>query len=600
MMETGKRESGIVVPDLKKAEIQHAPKTRYCKSKSEFDEAVGQDFIKHANSVTESGEFIVGLSHGQSPSGPYEYIIDHYHELKHPDRIYYTCVNSKLMRQRGLIGVTDALSFLKQLIDSEKISKDQILGRSLNRENIQEYCDGFNSTLTEWLTKLDKPGLDYIILASDPKGQVAGITRNSEAFNSEEPAMVVQDTTDLEITLTPSFIKKTGRIAFIATKAEKRRPLAWLFYKWPAPNESPSFLRYMEECETRVEVFIDDQALTWPQIQLQRTTDYGETNIKLDLALPYNENSKEKLPIILMIHGFLGLNTFDALLAFIPSHKYLAAAMHYGSIPYDLPPNKYCQMVVENINHAVNYFGENGHDVIIFDHSMANNYLQMIDRQIDRLDGIRKYVKGRISSNPFFGQETKHASLQFLDQVILKSKISKIDRLTFSTARRIIPLETKKGVRNISILIAEWLIKSDSKIHKRIWEAIKQRVMLLVSDMDMLPTLNRVPLEHTLNRLPIKVFAIQIQSALRESKKFDRTKRLKGFEKYNIPVLILKSEIDPIAKFLPEFFEESTNVEIVDITNRKEKDLFREHLFYMIYPYTTIKIIDQFVKRLDL
>ena len=102
-----------------------APKTHYCLTKVEFDEAVGTDFIKNANLITKKGEnFLVGLSHGKSPSGVYEYILDNYSELQNPGLIIYTCINSKLKKQRGLgESVMDASSFLKELLSSNKISK---------------------------------------------------------------------------------------------------------------------------------------------------------------------------------------------------------------------------------------------------------------------------------------------------------------------------------------------------------------------------------------------------------------------------------------------------------------------------------------------
>ena len=588
-----------IIPNPKEKLQYAAPKTVYCKSKEEFDSEIGSDFIRQANFVTEKGEeFLVGLSHGQSPSGAYEYILSHYSELTYPERMHFTCINSKLKRQRGLGNVMDALSFLKALIITEKITKDQILGRSLDRENLQAYKDGLNTSLSEYLSKLNKKGLDYVFVASTPTGQVAGITRNSTAFKSNDLVVVVKDTEEPELTYTPHFLKKSARIAFLATKAEKRRPLAWLYYRWGKENESPSFLRFIDDVKNRMTVFIDDQALTWPQIKLKRKTKFGDTHIRVDMAQPYDVKKKKKLPIIIMIHGFLGLNTFDALLAFIPSEKYIAAAMHYGSIPHALPPKKYSEFVASNINHTVEHFGTLGHPVYVLDHSMANTYMVMLSRDIDKYDGVKKYLKGRIACNPFFGSETKHATANFMDNVILKSKISKIDRVVFKSARTLLPLETKKGMRNVAIGLSHWMIKSDSAINNRIWKAIKQRVMVLVSDMDMLPELNKIPIEHTLNRLPIKIFAIQIQSALRESKELDKLKVISGFESNKIPTLVIKSENDPIAKFVPRLYEKNKHTTIMDVTEFGENEVFKEHLFYMIHPHTTINLIDDFIKEI--
>ncbi len=590
----------FIIPTLDDSLNYKTPKTRYCKSKAEFDAAVGVDFIKSVNAGTEDGsEYLVGLSHGQSPAGAYEYIFNHFDEIKHPEKLHFTAVNSKLLRQRGLVEVFDAIAFMKKLLNSKYITKDQIMGRSLNREDIESYLNGLNEKLGEYLVELGKEGLDYVILATDPLGQVAGISRNSTAFRSKDIAVLINDGEERELTFTPHFLKKSARVAFLATKSEKRRPLAWFFYRWAKPNESPSFLRYIDGVEDKMTVFIDDYALTWPQEVIHRKTPYGDTTIRVDIAKPYNRNLKKKKPVILMVHGFLGLNTFDALLAFIPAQKYIAAAFHYGSIPYDLPPNEFSQFVVENLDAVVNYFGKLGHPVYIFDHSIANTYMLMINDQIDQLPGIKNHLKGRISANPFFGKEVKHGAINFIEHVILKSKISVPDRVTFQSVRWTVPFYNKTAVRNNSIRHSSWLIKTESAVHNRIWKAIKQRVLFILTEMDTLPELNKVPIEHTLNRLPIKIFAIQIQSALRESKKQDSLTTLKGYEKYKIPTLVLKSEKDPIAKYVSSTYESNPNTYVLDITNHHETDIFKEHLYYLIRPRTTINIIEQFVDKVQ-
>ena len=92
-----------------------APDTKYFLTKEEFNEAVGRDFIYHANRSLKKGfKFLVGLSHGQSPSGAYQYIIDHFKELYNSKEIYFTFVNTPLKDQVGLADVFDACSFLKK------------------------------------------------------------------------------------------------------------------------------------------------------------------------------------------------------------------------------------------------------------------------------------------------------------------------------------------------------------------------------------------------------------------------------------------------------------------------------------------------------
>lgn len=591
------KNSNLEVADI---EVYQAPETRYFKTKEQFDNAVGQDFIQYVNQGTlRGGRYLIGLSHGQSPAGAYDYIIDHFAEIKNPQQLRFTFVNTPLIRQRGLSGVVDAKVFLTRLIRTGFIRKEQILGRTLRRDSLELYVKEFNNELQTFLTEENKTGLDYVFLASDPSGRVAGIARHSKAFESKEIAVLVDDRNEQELTASPHFLMQSKRVAFLATKSDKRRPLAWLYYRWSQADESPSFLRYMENVKKRMTVFIDDKALTWPQITLKRETPFGESTIKIDTAKPFNEKAKRKLPVVLLVHGFLGLNSYDALLTAIPASKYISAAMHYGSVPSDLPPKDYSKHIVRNINHVVRYFGELGHPVYIFDHSMGNIYFLMMDRDWDEMDGIRDYLRGRIGANPFFGEEARHAMLGFLDNVILPSGQGIVARTLFSAARSIVPMDSKVGVRNRGIALADWLISKDSDFRERVWKAAKERIMHLMSNLGSLPHLNRIPLEQALSRLPAKLFAIQTHSALIESKAFDKQIGLRNVTNHDIPVLILKSENDGVAKYVHRIYQ-GQGIEVKDVTDHDEKDPFREHLFHMIQPLQTANIIDSFIANTEL
>ena len=585
---------------LTKADRPEVPDTKYFLTRDEFDKAVGKDFIKHANRTLEKGQmFMVGLSHGKSPSGAYRYIFEHYSELKNPQNIRYTFVNSPTLRQRDTDGVMDAREFVKKMFRTGLVTREQIIGYNFNRESLEAYAADFNQSVSNFLKEHEKEGFDYVFLACNPSGRVAAIDRNSKAFDSTDIAVIVNDRREKELTGTPYFLKLSKRIAFLATKADKRRPLAWLYAADAKKNESPGFLRYVPNIQKRMTVFIDDTALTWPQIEVVRETPYGNSVIRVDTANPYNENAKEKLPVIILIHGFLGLNSFDGLLATIPSHLYIAAAMHYGSIPNDLPPAEYSHHIARNINAVVDFFGSKGHPVYIFDHSMGNIYFMMIDRELDKYPAVKKYLKGRIGANPFFGEESKHAILGFLDNVILPAlSFAKglAAKTLIVTLRKMIPLDTKSGVRRRGINLSDWLISKESSMRDRIWGAAKERILYLMTNMDSLPHLNRIPIERALNRLPAKVFAIQTHSALEQSIAFDKQIGLLNIPKRNIPVLILKSERDGVARFVPRMYQ-GKNVEVIDVTNEQEHDLFREHLYHMVNPERTSEIIDNFIQR---
>jgi hypothetical protein len=153
-------------------------------------------------------------------------------------------------------------------------------------------------------------------------------------------------------------------------------------------------------------------------------------------------------------------------------------------------------------------------------------------------------------------------------------------------------------VRKRGIQLSDWLIRKESSIRDRIWTAAKGRILFLMTTMDSLPHLNRVPIEKALNRLPAKVFAIQTHSALEESRVFDHQKGLINMVKHNIPVLILKSERDSVAKYVARIYE-TKGVEVMDVTNEQEKDLFKEHLYHMVDPLNTVAIIDKFVSEAE-
>ncbi len=68
---------------------------------------------------------------------------------------------------------------------------------------------------------------------------------------------------------------------------------------------------------------------------------------------------------------------------------------------------------------------------------------------------------------------------------------------------------------------------------------------------------------------------------------------------HNIPVLILKSNRDGVAKYVPGIYEGSELTEVVDITTKEETDLFREHLYHMIHPQNTTRIIEKFIQKAE-
>jgi hypothetical protein len=166
------------------------------------------------------------------------------------------------------------------------------------------------------------------------------------------------------------------------------------------------------------------------------------------------------------------------------------------------------------------------------------------------------------------------------------------------TLRSIIPIDSKDGVRKRGIQLSDWLIKRDSKMRDRIWAAAKERILYLMSNMDSLPHLNRIPIERALNRLPAKVFAIQTHSALEQSILFDNQQGLINLPQRGVPVLILKSERDGVARFVPRIYK-GENIEVMDVTNDHEYDLFREHLYHMGHPQRATEIIHNFISGIE-
>ena len=60
-----------------------SPNIQYYQSRGDFNIAVGEDFIHAINDLSSNEQhFLVGLSHGQSPSGAYNYILENYHSIR--------------------------------------------------------------------------------------------------------------------------------------------------------------------------------------------------------------------------------------------------------------------------------------------------------------------------------------------------------------------------------------------------------------------------------------------------------------------------------------------------------------------------------------
>jgi fructoselysine-6-P-deglycase FrlB-like protein len=69
-------------------------------------------------------------------------------------------------------------------------------------------------------------------------------------------------------------------------------------------------------------------------------------------------------------------------------------------------------------------------------------------------------------------------------------------------------------------------------------------------------------------------------------------------EAHGIPVLILKSERDTVAKYVPRIYDNS-HAQVIDITDQGENDMFREHLYHMVNPLLTTVVIEQFVSQTE-
>jgi len=232
---------------------------------------------------------------------------------------------------------------------------------------------------------------------------------------------------------------------------------------------------------------------------------------------------------------------------------------------------------------------------------MGNTYFMLLDRDYKSLPGIQKYLCGRIGANPFFAEHAKHAFIGFLDNVLLPAvsfRENVGEKTMLMTLRHLVPLDTRKGVRHRGIKLTDWLIRKDSVTRERLWQIAKERILYIMTNLDSVPHLDRIPIERALSRLPAKVFAIQVHAALFESKSHDKQTSMENMAKYNVPILILKSEKDAIAKFSSQLHQ-TPNVTVVDVTNEKETDLFREHLYHMVNPEKATNIIVDFVERVE-
>ena len=79
---------------------------------------------------------------------------------------------------------------------------------------------------------------------------------------------------------------------------------------------------------------------------------------------------------------------------------------------------------------------------------------------------------------------------------------------------------------------------------------------------------------------------------------FDKQQGLIHIPQLDIPVLILKSERDGVARFVPRIYV-GENIKVMDVTNEHETDLFREHLYHMAHPLRAVEIIDEFITTVE-
>jgi hypothetical protein len=53
-----------------------------------------------------------------------------------------------------------------------------------------------------------------------------------------------------------------------------------------------------------------------------------------------------------------------------------------------------------------------------------------------------------------------------------------------------------------------------------------------------------------------------------------------------------------VARYVPRIYE-GENIEVMDVTNSQEEDLFREHLYHMVHPHRTTEMIDEFITKTE-
>jgi len=170
-----------------KKKLSSTPNTLYFETNKEFGEALGKDFIQSANKCFDKGElFLVGLAHGESPALAFKYILKNFKQLTNPELIRYTFTNSRLERQRDLEDVTDSLSFMRALLKKQYCTREQIFGGDFERDEMDSFLKKYNKEVKNFLGKNNKNGYDYVFVAADYKGRIAGITRNSTAFESKD------------------------------------------------------------------------------------------------------------------------------------------------------------------------------------------------------------------------------------------------------------------------------------------------------------------------------------------------------------------------------------------------------------------------------
>ncbi len=302
----------------------------------------------------------------------------------------------------------DAQKF-KELVASYEIKRREVLAENGNRFDLTIWGIGSQANMGAIF-----PGSELLKKRYDPGYAVTGnlMSLTPEAFFDSKHAMVM---------MSGRHKRKPLYRVLKDLRSEPERKQYWL-------TQAPARLLWKHPEPTRVDFFVDKEALRWPQVELTRTLagsdgrpfqDHAgqviETRFKVDLR----QGPSNQAPLAVLVHGFVGRGTWENQLANFPD-DWTVAAPHRGRVPLairKMGSEQILNYYVGNVAHTIRWVSKEypNRPIVLVGHSDANVLIDTLFSQPEIYQDVIDKISVEIGSNPFSFKHRDHAIRNILD-----------------------------------------------------------------------------------------------------------------------------------------------------------------------------------------